>query len=61
MALTKDEARNILSDYLTQNHPPVTDVIIWNKMSFDVGQRINETYTFKGLLCIAYDLQEKPE
>ena len=69
--MTKDEARGILEEFYTNQvckqidlgespwiNLPIKDEVVYSKMSFDKAHTINEQYTFKGLLCIAYGLHE---
>lgn len=68
--MTKEEARNILQDWIsekTQDHLgehrdmilPIVDEQVYNKMSFDVAQTIREQWSFKGLIKLIYDLEDK--
>ena len=68
--MTKEEARNILGDWIsekTKDHLgehrnmrlPIVDEQIYNKISFDVKQTIYEQWSFKGLIKLIYDLEDK--
>jgi hypothetical protein len=59
--MTKEQAKDLIKEYLSKNDFPIIDAVVYNRISFNIPQSINESYTFKGLLCIAYDLQEKPK
>jgi len=61
--MTKDEAKRLLEGYLINEclnesfdtiNLPIKDEIVYEYPMFNV-------YTFIGLICIAYDLQEKPK
>jgi hypothetical protein len=60
MAMTKEKAKEILEEYLMekclidQMALPINDEIVYENPMFNV-------YSFVGLLCIAYNLQEKPK
>jgi hypothetical protein len=53
--MKKTEAILHLTRYLKDNNPPIYDSVVY------VEEKENEIthWTFRGLLCIAYDLEEK--
>lgn len=61
--MNKDKARGILENYLIKQivYPwseiklPVFDA----EVNFEIIEDESRTYTFRYLMCVAYDLQEK--
>jgi hypothetical protein len=61
--ITKSKAKAILVTYINKQiemdgrfYLPITDIIVKRTVSFDVEETLS-VLTFKGLLCIAYDLE----
>ena len=54
--ITKQEAKNALTDYLKYNDLPDSDRVI---LTYHKPPDAFTQFTFKGLLCVAYDLNEK--
>jgi hypothetical protein len=52
--MSKKLAREILENYLIENGGvfPITDAVVWQVKS----KKCIHSFTFKGLLCLAYDL-----
>lgn len=57
MDITKEQARQILTRYITIHGMPIYDVIVIEYDS-DLIAKKTDSYTFRYLLSIAYDLKE---
>ena len=68
--MTKEKAKEILENWISERTTdslgehkdirlPIFDELVYSKMSFDVAEKINEQWTFRGLIKLIYDLEDK--
>jgi len=55
--MDKEKARELLNECLKKHPIPITDVVIFEETNF--AKMSCNSYTFKGLMCLVYDLEIK--